>query len=127
MQTNIGVEPRDKCNHLLERWAKIIDHSRYVVYEHRFKEKEYGIKWRTAYKKELVRESNALREKFGAHLQDQSFSDMNEQIHLIVKKDWQDVYTFAQGLQIDLMLMLQENLDSYEISLGFLRNVLKNS
>ena len=32
-----------------ERWAKIVDNSRYLSVEYRYKEKEYGIKWRTSF------------------------------------------------------------------------------
>jgi len=49
LQVEVGVEMEDKLCHLLERWAKVTDNARYLIFEHRFKEKEYGIKWREEY------------------------------------------------------------------------------
>ena len=37
----------------IERWAHVVDNARYLAVEHKHKEKEYGIKWRTAFKGEL--------------------------------------------------------------------------
>lgn len=126
LQIERGVELDDKLIHLLERWAKVTDNARYMIFEHRFKEKEYGIKWRTVYKQELVAESDMLRSKYGEHLQDFEFDDRNNLIAALVEKDWKDVRTFSKGKQFDLMLMLKDNIDDYEVSLGYLRSILKN-
>ena len=42
-----------------------MDNARYLEVEHRHKEKEYGIKWRAAYKLVLEKEFNALVKKHG--------------------------------------------------------------
>ena len=60
LQIDCGVEIEDKIFHLLERWAKILDNAAYLVYEHRIKEKEDGIKWRQAFKTELKSEANIV-------------------------------------------------------------------
>tara|TARA_B110000285_G_C14591812_1_gene366742 strand:- start:324 stop:479 length:156 start_codon:yes stop_codon:yes gene_type:complete len=39
-----------KTNALLLKWDKVMDNAKYLGDEHRYKEKEYGIKWRSAYK-----------------------------------------------------------------------------
>ena len=39
-----------KLNDYCDRWARVIDNARYLGVEYRHKEKEYGIKWRTAFK-----------------------------------------------------------------------------
>jgi hypothetical protein len=61
MQLKYGIEEQDKLVHLFERWAKVIDNARYLVFEHRFKEKEYGVKWRLAYIAQLDREVTMLK------------------------------------------------------------------
>ena len=52
-----------------ERWAKVTDNARYLSVEHRHKEKEYGIKWRTAFKGQLEIEYDKLVLKFGNPLE----------------------------------------------------------
>ncbi len=36
-----------------EQWAHIFDNARYLGVEYRYKEREYGIKWRSAFRDEL--------------------------------------------------------------------------
>lgn len=57
LQVTRGVMPEDKIVHLYERWAKVLDNIRYMGFEHQQKEKEFGMKWRLAYKVELEREA----------------------------------------------------------------------
>ena len=121
-----GVEIKDKVQHLYERWARVIDNVRYIGCEHRFKEKEYGIKWRTIYYNELNNESKQLRSKYGGHLENREIENKNEEIICLVRKDWQDIKVFAKGSQFDPMMQLRENLEDYEISIGYLRMILKN-
>ena len=46
-----NVRDKDpKTNELLIKWDKVWDNAKYLGTEHKFKEKEYGIKWRSAYK-----------------------------------------------------------------------------
>ena len=56
LQIERGVQVGDKMIHCVERWAKVVDNARYLSFEHQFKEKEYGIKWRESYKVELKKE-----------------------------------------------------------------------
>jgi len=51
LQEERGTNIQAKLEHLFERWARIIDWANYLVFEHRYKEKEYGIKWREEYSK----------------------------------------------------------------------------
>ena len=48
----------------------MLDSVKYAGFEHRFKEKEYGIPWRSAYKKELEKEFEKLESKYGNPCQD---------------------------------------------------------
>ena len=54
-----------KVNELLIKWDKVMDNAKYLGYEHRYKEKEYGIKWRSAYKRVMNAECDKLMKKFG--------------------------------------------------------------
>ena len=60
--------------------------------EHIQKEKEYGITWRSAFKKELAALVNALCEKLTSGEGEQS--DPFEVLHRIIKKDCIDAATF---------------------------------
>ena len=125
LQVERGIELDDKIDHLVERWAKVTDNARYLHFEHQYKEKEYGIKWRQVYKQELSNETKMLRSQFGAHLGDRKFADRNQEISAIVHKDFLDIRTFLKGKQFYLMVMMSENIDNYEISLNYLRFCLK--
>ena len=48
-----------------ERWARVLDNARYLGEEHRYKEREYGLKWRAAYKTELKNMAEELALKYG--------------------------------------------------------------
>ena len=109
------------------RWAKVADNARYLSVEHRHKEKEYGIKWREAYKLELKKEEEELRRKFGQFLDEGTdLTDPNHIIAAIVTKDWKDVRTFTKAGQFDLILLMCDNLNAYEVSLNYLRSILKD-
>ena len=81
----------------MERWAKIVDNARYLIFEHMFKEKEYGIKWRLVYEDQLKREANMIRDRFGSHLEDRAFSDPHLEIAAVVEKDFKDVCKFVKS------------------------------
>ena len=96
--------------------------------EHRHKEKEYGIKWRTAFKIELDKKYVELVHKYGNPLEnDKKWNgDQLEVIQAIVEKDFKDVLQFVKGKQYDLIEMLQPNLETYEATCTLLRELLKN-
>ena len=50
---NLDPATEKKMKAQIERWAHVVDNARYLAVEHKHKEKEYGIKWRTAFKGEL--------------------------------------------------------------------------
>ena len=97
LQMERGIELDDKMQHIMERWAKIVDNARYLIYEHMFKEKEYGIKWRLVYEDLVKKEAIMLRDRFGSHLEERSFSDLHIEIAAIVEKDFKDVTKFAKS------------------------------
>ena len=112
---------------LHERWAKVIDNARYLGEEHRHKEKEYGLKWRAVYKKELEKQTETLISRYGNPVESNVHwnGDWSEVVYYIIEKDYKDIMTFVQGNQLDLMEMLVENLELYEKTCGTLRNYLK--
>lgn len=97
LQIERGADLECKLEHILERWAKVVDNARYLIFEHRFKEKEYGIKWRLSYEKTLETEAKMIRERFGGWLGDKEYSDYHIQIADIVEKDWLDVFQYAKA------------------------------
>ena len=59
-------EPKDKEEQMADfalRWGKIIDNFRYMSIEHKHKEKEYGIRWRTQFKTYVNEQYNKLIER----------------------------------------------------------------
>ena len=111
----------------VNRWAKVADNARYLSVEHRHKEKEYGIKWRTTFKIELEKEYDKLVMKFGNPIEGSPTwdGDQFEVIAAIVEKDFRDVQTFYGGKQHDLLDMLSANLIAYEETCAHLRGYLK--
>ena len=111
-----------------ERWGNIVDNARYLDVEHRHKEKEYGIKWRTAFKIELEKQYDSLVLKYGNPIENNQTwnGDHLEVVQAIVEKDFKDVLTFANGKQYDLIEMLNPNLEEYEKVCTLLRKLLKN-
>ena len=95
----LDKETEEKMNAMHERWGRIIDNARYLDVEHRHKEKEYGIKWRTAFKHELEKQHDQLVEKYGNPLENEPKwnGDQLEVIQAIVEKDFKDVLTFVNG------------------------------
>ena len=99
MKKTLDPETEKKMNAYHERWGKIIDNARYLDVEHRHKEKEYGIKWRSAFKVELEKQFDALVMKYGNPLEGQPTwnGDHLEVIQAIIEKDFKDVLTFVNG------------------------------
>ena len=58
-------EQQHKIHLIHERWARVMDNASYIGVEHRHKEKEYGIKWRTAFKSQLHKETDKMLKKYG--------------------------------------------------------------
>ena len=55
----------EKIQSQIHAWDKVVDNARYLGVEHRHKEKEYGIKWRTAFKSEMKTVFDAMIAKHG--------------------------------------------------------------
>ena len=84
------------------------------------------MKWRLAYGNELDNECKILRNKY-ENLMDPYDEDVNQNIPLskLIKKDWTDVQTFAKNGKFDLLLLLNDNLETFEMAVGYLRSILK--
>ena len=50
MSTFITTVGETQTGAFLLKWQKLLDNAKYLSSEHRHKEKEYGISWRTAFK-----------------------------------------------------------------------------
>ena len=126
--TNVGSkDPR--IDELMLKWNKLMDNAKNLGSEHRYKEKEYGIKWRCAYEMIMQDEYEQLVMKFGNPLEDRENAvqpDQLEVISALVTKDWKDVQVFYNENQIDMIDMLEENFQMYMESCNLLRLKLKN-
>ena len=47
------IESKEYCEQVMARYIDVLDNATYMPHEHIQKEKEYGIKWRSAFKVEL--------------------------------------------------------------------------
>lgn len=97
------------------RWAKVVDNFRYLDVEHRHKEKEYGVSWRSEFKCELNTEYNLIVEKHvsnplndakhpGHKLREQKF----EVLCCIIEKEFADVLRFCGSRQLDMLHMMKD-------------------
>ena len=75
------------------RYIVLLDNATFMPSEHIQKEKEYGITWRTAFKKELA-DLVAVVVKKLISSDEEDITEPFELIHKIVKKDCIDGATF---------------------------------
>ena len=119
-----------EIENMIYLWDKVLDNAKYLGVEHRYKEKEYGIKWRTAFKEVLEKETVKLVKKYGNPLKSDQNSNSDpeplEVIFAIVEKDYKDMETFRYGKQWELIELLKENLDAYNKTCTYLRSILKD-
>ena len=91
----------------------MLDNATYMPKEHIQKEKEYGIPWRSAFKRELY----AMAEQIHMHFIGGSFPDDDEPFiffHRIIKKEVLDAATYDHQSQADFLSMTVENLEIIE-------------
>ena len=86
---NTLVYARTLCKDYLERWVMLLDNATYMPGEHMQKEKEYGIKWRTAFKDEI---RLLLTEEQEGKIDDEEKFDFNLEdpfvyLHRMIKKN----------------------------------------
>ena len=94
--------------------------------EHIQKEKEHGIPWRTAFKKELESMIDALSKRtVSSDGFDEDLEDPFVLLHKIVKKDAIDAATFDAMSQADLLSMLNDNLELLEKTVYTIKALLK--
>ena len=93
--------------------------------EHQQKEKEYGIPWRTAFKKETYDLADAT---FKRLVSEDGFPEMDDPFvffHKLIRKDAIDASTFDATSQADLLAMMVENLELLEKNVYQLKAMLK--
>lgn len=92
-----------------------MDKARYLGTEYRYKEKDYGIYWRSAYKEELQAKVQELlkdhENPLAADQVDKRFDFYFDIIYKLVAKDYKDVKTFFDSKQDHLVSMLDDHLD----------------
>ena len=124
IELNKCINAREYCDKVMFRYITLLDNGTFMPSEHIQKEKEYGITWRTAFKKELNSLVGVISQKLisaDGHIQEDPF----EVLHKIVKKDCIDAATFDVRTQADLLSMLIDNLDMLERVIYQIKAMLK--
>ena len=120
------VDARDYCQSIMQRYITLLDNATYMPCEHIQKEKEYGIPWRSAFKKELETMIDALAKRtVSSDGFDEDHEDPFVLLHKIVKKDAIDAATFDAMSQADLLSMLNDNLELLEKTVYTIKALLK--
>ena len=112
----------------MRRFVTLLDNAIYLPVEYIQKEKEYGIPWRTAFKKEALTLVNETQTSlFGVDLP--SFAVETDDpfmfFHKIVKKNTLDAATLDASSQADLMCMMIDNLEEVERCIYVLKALMK--
>jgi len=103
----------------------LLDNATYMPCEHIQKEKEYGIPWRSAFKKEMMAFADSSYKRL---VSDDGFPETEDPFvffHKIIKKDALDAATFDALTQADFIAMMIENLELLEKVLYQLKAMLK--
>ena len=123
---NSVVDAREYCQKIMQRYITLLDNATYMPCEHIQKEKEYGIPWRSAFKKELEVMIDALAKRtVSSDGFDEDTEDPFVLLHKIVKKDAIDAATFDAMSQADLLSMLNDNLELLEKTVYIIKALLK--
>lgn len=110
---------------MMQRYLTLLDNATYMPSEHIQKEKEYGIPWRTAFKREMIAFADAVTKRM---ISEEGFDEADDPLlffHQIIKKDAIDASTFDAMTQADLLSMMIENLEILEKSLYQIKAMLK--
>ena len=119
------IPARQYCQSIMQRYVTLLDNATYMPCEHIQKEKEYGIPWRTAFKRELFAFADSTYKRL---VGEEGFPETEDPFlffHKIVKKDALDAATFDAMSQADFISMMTENLELLEKCLFQIKALLK--
>ena len=101
------IQKQDQLDDFAGRWSRCVDNFRYLDVEHRHKEKEYGVSWRTEFKFELSQYYDEIINHKGGNPFDQPGSKFKgtkfDVIALIVEKDYTDSMRFYKNGQLEML------------------------
>lgn len=98
------VNAREYCDQVMQRYINILDDATYMPNEHIWKEKEYGIPWRTEFKLKLAEIINKLAKKaLDKNDDDIKNKDPFALLHTVIKKDVVDAAVFDAKTAADLL------------------------
>ena len=121
------VSAKDYCQSVIMRYLHLLDKATFMPAEHIQKEREYGIIWRTAFKRELKELTDAMVQRCVS--QSDGFTDKYDNefhvLHTVIKTDAIDAATFDEMSQADLIHMLVENLEVLEKTTFTIQALLK--
>ena len=104
----------------------LLDNATYMPCEHIQKEKEYGIPWRSAFKKELKDFADSVYKRLvGEDAILPETEDPFQFFHKVIKKDALDAATFDAQSQADFLSMMTEQLEMLEKALYQIKALLK--
>jgi len=116
------IDSKDFCRQVMDRFIDALDNATYMPHEHIQKEKEYGIKWRTAFKTELQEQVQSLC-KADAKVGVDPFVDL----HAIVKREVLDACERFEKTETDQLGMMCQQLDKIEKVIHTVKCLLKQS
>ena len=116
---NIKVETllnaSDYCQSVMMRYIHLLDKATFMPAEHIQKEREYGIIWRSAFKREM---KELIEGMVARCVSSDGFTEKYDNefhlLHKVIKTDAIDAATFDEASQADLIHMLVENLEVLE-------------
>lgn len=113
------------CQQIMQRYVTLLDNATYMPAEHIQKEREYGIVWRSALKRELYTFADQVYKRMVGEEGFPETEDAFRFFHSIVKKDALDAATFDSLSQADYIAMMLENLELLEKTLYQVKAMLK--
>lgn len=121
------VEAQDYCMKVMQRYIDILDDATYMPNEHIWKEKEYGIPWRSEFKTHLDMIIKKLAKKA---LGKETATDLKDKdpfvlLHTIVKKDVVDAAVFDAKTAPELLSHGLTQLEDLEKTVSKIKCLLK--
>ena len=120
------LNSQDYCQSVMKRYIHLLDKATYMPVEHIQKEREYGVTWRTAFKKEMKELIDNMVKRC---VSSDGFSKDQKNdfylLHKVIKADAIDAATFDEHSQADLIHILVENLEVLEMTTFTIQALLK--
>ena len=123
---NDCTDARKFCQAMMHRFTTLLDNATHMPNEHIQKEKEYGIPWRSAFKKQIFAHADQIYKKLvdpnGQFPEDEDPFTFYQQM---IQKEALEANSFASLSQADFIVMMVRNLETFENSLYQVKAMLR--